>query len=232
MKTKNLWDSFTYAIIGFLRALTKERNMKIHLTLAIIICLFAALIGFNRVEMAILLVLVGFVLCAELFNTAIEDLVDIVLPFEDKRAAAIKNTSAGAVLVTATVATLAGYLLFFDRVAELYPDLIQRTIVAPAYALLLGLLIVIGLVILIKHLQIPFKLQGGMPSGHAAISFALATTVLFVSDNSLVIFLSFLLAGLVAQSRVEAKIHTIWEVVLGAIIGIVVVALTLLILTI
>ena len=63
-------------------------------------------------------------------------------------------------------------------------------------------------------------LRGGMPSGHSSISFAIATMISLIAKNESVILLSFILAIIVAQSRVDSKVHSVWEVIVGAIVGI------------
>ena len=62
--------------------------------------------------------------------------------------------------------------------------------------------------------------HGGMPSGHAGVAFSVATSVLFSDVGVLVIVLAWLLAAMVAQSRVLLGIHTFREIVAGAMIGI------------
>ena len=67
-------------------------------------------------------------------------------------------------------------------------------------------------------------LSGGLPSGHAALAFAAWTAMTFVvagqPQGILVSFLAFIMAVLVAQTRVETGIHSLLEVVLGALLGI------------
>jgi len=62
-------------------------------------------------------------------------------------------------------------------------------------------------------------IQGGMPSGHSALAFAVLGIVLEITDNLALRFLTLFLAILVAQSRVKNKIHTISEVFFGAVVG-------------
>ncbi len=69
------------------------------------------------------------------------------------------------------------------------------------------------------------SLSGGMPSGHAALAFATATAITFVSNHILVASLAFLLALLVSQSRVEGKIHSFLEVAAGALMGVIITVL-------
>ena len=85
----------------------------------------------------------------------------------------------------------------------------------------IALILVFGASILGKlafHKGTP--LRGGMPSGHAAIAFAIWTIIAFFTNNSIVIMLSFFMAFLIARHRVKDAIHTVWEVVAGAILGI------------
>ncbi|HSQ34301.1 MAG TPA: phosphatase PAP2 family protein, partial [Peptostreptococcaceae bacterium] len=65
-------------------------------------------------------------------------------------------------------------------------------------------------------------LQGGMPSGHAALAFAIATAVTFITEKVVASTLTYIMAVLVAQSLIEGKIHTFWETVAGALLGVLV----------
>ena len=98
------------------------------------------------------------------------------------------------------------------------------------YATFISIFVVVFLVVWGKAL---FKkkghkssaFRGGALSGHAAVAFSLWTVVLFTQDNVFVVTVSFLLAALVAQSRLRAKIHSFWEVLAGALVGALVTAL-------
>ncbi len=62
-------------------------------------------------------------------------------------------------------------------------------------------------------------LHGGMPSGHAGVAFSIATSVAFAEAGLLLIVLAWLLAGLVAQSRVLLGVHNFKEIVAGSLLG-------------
>ena len=62
-----------------------------------------------------------------------------------------------------------------------------------------------------------------MPSGHAAVASGLATAIFFLTESGASVVLAFVLALLVAQSRVEGGIHSVLEVVLGSMLGVLVV---------
>jgi diacylglycerol kinase (ATP) len=62
-------------------------------------------------------------------------------------------------------------------------------------------------------------LQGGLVSGHAAYGFFFAVSTMFLTDSVVTVALAILLASIIAQSRWEAKIHTVFELTLGAGVG-------------
>ena len=64
--------------------------------------------------------------------------------------------------------------------------------------------------------------QGGAVSGHAAVAFCVATIVAFLAQNMLVTTMTYGLALLVGESRIEGKIHSFMEVMLGSILGLLV----------
>ena len=88
----------------------------------------------------------------------------------------------------------------------------------PVIALVLTLIVVIA----IKAITgTGTPLRGGLPSGHAALAFGCWAAITFiVTDHRVVIsFVALIMALLVSQTRVEAEIHTPYEVVAGAVIG-------------
>ncbi len=84
----------------------------------------------------------------------------------------------------------------------------------------IGGLVLLVLVTIIKVLSSRGKLlKGGLVSGHAAAGFFLAATVLYLSKNALAAIVAVMMALLIAQSRVEAKIHSVQEVITGALLA-------------
>lgn len=206
-----------------LHALRHERNMRIHVATALLVFLLGLSVGLTRVELALLTVLLAFVICLELVNTAVEAVVDLISPERHPLAAVAKNVAAGAVFVAASIAVIVGYLLFFERLTNLHPDFLARTVMTPLYVPLVGISVIVIMVLAMKAFSTPFRLQGGMPSGHAAVASGLATAIFFLSESGAPVVLAFALALLVAQSRVEGRIHSVLEVVLGSVLGVLVV---------
>ena len=86
--------------------------------------------------------------------------------------------------------------------------------------LIFGALLVMVFVIIGKGLgQRGRVLQGGRVSGHAAYGFFFATSMMFVTDNAIVVAICILLAAMIAQSRYEAKFHSAFELAAGALVG-------------
>ncbi|MEG2189568.1 MAG: diacylglycerol kinase family protein, partial [Christensenella sp.] len=106
---KSLINSFNHAINGFLQSFKMERNMKIHVALAVVVTVTAILTQVTRFEMIALVLVIAFVFFAELFNTAIEATVDIASNGKYNELARLaKDVAAGAVLVAAACALSVG----------------------------------------------------------------------------------------------------------------------------
>lgn len=96
---------------GIILALRTEPHMRFHLTSAIIVTTTALLAGLNRYEWIALVLAMAIVIAAELLNTAIENVVDLVSPERHPLAKAAKDTAAGSVLVAAIAAAIIGLLV-------------------------------------------------------------------------------------------------------------------------
>ena len=97
----SLLTSFNFAFDGIVHALRTERNMWIHFGIAALVLVAALFFALTRLEVIALLVAISFVVIAEMFNTAIEHVVDLVTDEDDPRARIAKDVAAGAVLVAA-----------------------------------------------------------------------------------------------------------------------------------
>ena len=109
--------SFSYAFNGWCTAL-KERNFKIHLFVAAFVISASIFFQISVVEWLVVFILIGAVIAAELFNTAIEDICDLItaklkLQYSDTTAA--RDIAAGAVLIIASVAALVRLIIFVPK---------------------------------------------------------------------------------------------------------------------
>ena len=228
-KHPKLGASFNHAINGFLHSFKMERNMRYHVIASIVVILAALLTHVTRYEMIALALVISFVFFAELFNTAIEALVDLVVHREyNETAKTVKDVSAGAVFVAAMCALVVGYLVFFRKVYSMAWETVNSLTNLPAYITFAALLLVFLGVIIMKSRFIKrggTYVQGGMPSGHTAFAFSLFTAIAFVSANPVATTFAAVLAMLVAESRIETRVHNFSEVVMGALLGVVITVL-------
>jgi diacylglycerol kinase (ATP) len=215
-----LWSSFHYAFSGILYATRTQPNMRIHLILGGAVLLATLYLRLQRVYVVCVVVLVAFVIALELLNTAIESVVDLMTVAHHPLAKIAKDTAAGAVLVATLAAVVVGYLVFYEGITANGNRVYTAVAQAPPNLVLVSLAIVVIATIFAKaYFGRGSPLQGGAVSGHAALGFAGATLIALLAASPLVALIAFFLAFLISQSRVEAGIHSAFEVFLGAVLG-------------
>ncbi len=217
-------ESFNFAFEGIIHVLRTQRNMRIHFLLAVVVLIAALVTGVNKFELISLLIVIAFVLIAEMVNTAIEGAIDVATTSFDPMAKLTKDIAAGAVLIATVVAVAVGYLVFADRLRDPSLRILDGLREAPFEVTLIALVLTVMLVIAAKaYTGRGTPLRGGLPSGHAAVAFGgwVAVTTL-IGDGRywfLISTVTFIMALLVAQTRIEAGIHSLFEVFLGGLLG-------------
>lgn len=221
MKIKKFTDSFNHAIEGIVYTIKTQRNMKIHMVIAVLVLLLSLFFDLTKVELLILFITIALVIVLEMINTAIEATIDVLANYYHPLAKIAKNVAAGAVLVAAVNAIVVGYLLFLDNLRPLTRSVLWKIKQSDTTVFFIALILVVIITIVIKALYGEgTPLKGGMPSGHSAIAFSSATAIAFLTQDILIITLCYFLAFLVAQSRVDAKIHSLYETIVGGLFGI------------
>lgn len=104
--------SFGYAWKGIQSCVGKEQNLSFHLIAAMEVIIAGIVLGITRTEWIMVVMCIGTVIAAELFNTAIEKLVDLVSPERHPVAGQVKDIAAGAVLICAVAAAIIGLIIF------------------------------------------------------------------------------------------------------------------------
>jgi diacylglycerol kinase (ATP) len=194
--------------------------MRTHFIAALVVLLAALFLRVSALEFALLALSILFVLFAELINTAVEALVDLVSPDFHPLAKIAKDTAAGAVLVAACGAGIMGYLILAKYILPLYGKALAMFGTQSDLGTVVAVLVVTIVVIMIKTLSGKGSpLHGGIPSGHAAVAFSIATAVSLNTADPLISLLCFALATMVSHSRLLMRIHTMREVVLGSLVG-------------
>ncbi|MFZ5989014.1 MAG: diacylglycerol kinase [Bacillota bacterium] len=220
MKNRNLIDSFNNAINGIVHAIKTERNMKIHIAIALTLFVMSLFFDMTKTEFMIICLTVGMVIICELFNTSIEAVVDLIESGYNPKVKFIKDVAAGAVLVSAFFSVIIGYFIFFERVSTGLETGVERIRQYPMHVTVIALIITIAVVLVLKAFSRKgTPLRGGMPSGHAAIASSITTAIALWSINIKITILCSFLTLLVIQSRLEAKIHSFIEVFMGTVLG-------------
>lgn len=203
--------------------------MRNHFIFAIVVLLASLFLRVTPLEFALLSLSILFVLFAELVNTAIEAVVDLVSPEFNQLAKVAKDTAAGAVMMAAIGSAIIGYLILAKYVFPLYAKVLDMFGSTSDIGTMVSVLVVIIIVIFLKSVfGKGTPLQGGTPSGHAAIAFSIATSVTLNTHDPLISLLTFALALMVSHSRLLMRIHTTREVVFGAFTGAIITVIVLL----
>ena len=217
-------NSLNYAFEGVIYVVRTQRNMRIHFAAALAVLILGVAVGVSRFEMLALMLAVTLVLVAEMINTALEQAIDVATSSFDPVARAAKDVAAGAVLVASVAAAFIGYLVFAERLRHPTQRAINSVRNSPVHITVIAVAVVILIVIISKaYFGTGTPLRGGLPSGHAAVAFGGWAAITFVTQSYgnqvLVSTLTFIMALLVAQSRVESGVHTTMEVVYGGVLG-------------
>ena len=115
---KRLIKSFKYAIEGIIYAFKYEQNIIVHTLVMILVIILGIALKLSYFEWLICLVLIGLVLMAEFFNTAMEYIVDLASPKVHPLAKAAKDTAAAGVLVMAILSAIAGGIIFIPKLID------------------------------------------------------------------------------------------------------------------
>jgi diacylglycerol kinase (ATP) len=217
-------NSFNHAYRGLVYAVRTQRNVRFHVVAAAAVLVISLLVGVSKLELAILILAIMAVFVAEIFNTALEFAIDLVTREYHPLAKLAKDVSAGAVLVTSMAALAVGYLILADDLGPFSVETLERVRRWPGHLTLVALVLISIAVLLGKALtRAPNSFLGGMPSGHAAVAFAGWVAASFVATEGrfagLISLITLLMALLVCQSRIEAGVHTPYQIVAGAILG-------------
>lgn len=112
--------SFRYAWQGIKCCVGKEQNLSFHLIAAAAVVIAGFCFGITQTEWLIIILCIEMVIAAELFNTAIEKLVDRVSPERNPIAGQVKDIAAGAVLVCAAAAAIIGLIIFIPYLTRFF----------------------------------------------------------------------------------------------------------------
>ena len=220
MKPTRFIDSVNCAIEGIIYTARTQKHMRRHFMAAVVLLVAVLFLRVSPLEFTLLTVSVSFVLFAELMNTAVEAVVDLVSPGFHPLAKIAKDVAAGGVLVAAIGAAVMGYLILSRYIFPVYKEVLDVIGTPTEMGTVISLLLVVIVVVILKAVsKRGTPLEGGLPSGHAAVAFAIATIVSLNTHDPITSILTITLAVMVSHSRLLLNIHSMREVVLGAVTG-------------
>ena len=109
-------NSFRFAIKGVITFFQQEHNAWIHLVATLAVLLGSVYFSITGFELIALIIVTGLVWIAEMFNTVIEHIMDLISPEYHQKVAFIKDLSAAAVLVSAILAAVTGLIVFLPKI--------------------------------------------------------------------------------------------------------------------
>lgn len=113
-----LIQSFRHALAGVFFSIAHNQNLRIHLVVAVLVIIFSILFHVNSFEKGILGIMILLVIVAEMINTAIEQMVDLISTEHKKEAKIAKDVAAGMVLLTAVGSIIVGALIFAPYILQ------------------------------------------------------------------------------------------------------------------
>ena len=225
MTRRSIIDSFHHAFEGLYHVFKAKPSMRVQSIAAVLVLLAAWGFGVNHIELLVLLTAIVAVIAAQTFSTAIKEVIDLRGPDNSDAAHMIKDVAGAGVLICGIFAMLVGVMVFamsesFMGLFQLPPELPDRPVLGPLQVVLVGLLLLAVIVVWVKRATgWRSFLTGGMISGHSALGFLVAASIALVTQDTSIAALALALALLLAQSRLQANIHKLSEVAIGALVG-------------
>ncbi len=221
MSLRRLLDSFNYAVAGIVHSLRTQRNMRIHICAALLVLFAALFLKLTSYDLLLLFFAITLVIMAEMFNTSIETVVDLNTREIHPLARVAKNVAAGAVLIATLNSLVVAYIVIYPHLEDFSFSISPKIKDAPLSITLAAFILVIVLVGMGKaNSGKGIFVKGGLPSGHTAVAFAGVTAIVLLTGNALVATVAVVMALLVAHSRLDTGVHTLFEVIMGASLGI------------
>ena len=228
---RTLANSFHDAFAGLYHVFDTQPNMRLHTIIVALVLLGAWGVGVTPTQLLHLLLPMVLVLICESFNTAFEEILDLQVDTYNEQVRIIKDVAASAVLISSIYAVVAGVIVFatnehFLAIFTMPPALPARPVMGPLQIVTIGVLLLTVAIAWVKRASGERKfITWGFASGYTAVGFLLAGSVAAISGSVVLAALGLALALLLAQSRLQNEIHSLSEVALGALIGIVTVVI-------
>ena len=149
-KNKTFFTAMRHALDGVIRAFKTERNLRIDYIIGLFVLLCSLFFDFSKTEFACLCLTIGFVIFAEMINSTVEYIVDLITDKYDDRAKAAKDIAAGGVLISSIVAVIVAFFLFADKLTMATTSVISTIFSSNLYILFTIIFAVVILAVILK----------------------------------------------------------------------------------
>ncbi|PIR80294.1 MAG: diacylglycerol kinase [Candidatus Levybacteria bacterium CG10_big_fil_rev_8_21_14_0_10_35_13] len=112
LNPEKLLKSFRHAFTGIVIAFSENQNLFVHALIATAVVSAGILLDFTQTDLIIVLVMIVLVFSAEMINTAIEEVVNLLVKEHRTEAKIAKDVSAGMVLFVSILAIIVGLVIF------------------------------------------------------------------------------------------------------------------------
>src|SRR5699024_4885241 len=198
-----------------------QRNMRIHFLAALGVLLLSLYLPLSKLEVLLLFVCILLVLVAELFNTAVEAVIDMITDEFHPLAKVAKDVAAGAVMLSAGMAVVVGVSIFYPYLDILSLQVFEQAPHPPNVGLAALIAFHFFLTLSLKGLVNRLGRPDWEPSMTTSLASLIAASLLIMTANLLIAILVLLLTGLLVGTRLRIKTRK-RPVILGTILGIVV----------
>lgn len=222
-KNKTFFSATKNALNGIIHAFKTERNLRIDYLIGALVFFVSLFFDFTKVELICLVITIGFVIFAEMINSTVEYIVNLVKTEYDLNAKAAKDIAAGGVLIASIIAVIVAYLLFIDKIRQASTALLTAVLSSKMHMMVTILFVVTILVVILKGVFTKDKSQNyvkAFPSARVTVSFALSTYLFVITQNLLIGGVAFVLSFIVSSIKRENDKTTIIQIVLSALLGI------------
>lgn len=222
-KNKTFFSATKNALNGIIHAFKTEKNLRLDYLIGALVFFVSLFFDFTKVELICLVITIGFVIFAEMINSTVEYIVNLVKTEYDLNAKAAKDIAAGGVLIASAISVIVAYLLFVDKIRQASTALLTAVLSSKAHMLVTILFITTILVVILKGSLSKDKDNNyvkSFPSARVTISFALSTYLFVITKNLLVGGVAFALSFMVSSIKRENDKTTMMQIVLSALLGI------------
>ncbi|WP_044642383.1 diacylglycerol kinase family protein [Risungbinella massiliensis] len=215
-------QSFRFALDGLKYTVVSQRNMRIHFLVSLAVLLVSLYLPISKIEVLLLFVTITLVLFAELINTAVEAVVDMVTKEYHPLAKIAKDVAAGAVLLTAGLAVMVGVSIFYPYLNLLFSSVLSPAFYSPDVKIAAIIFLAFLFTLMLKALCQRTGMTKWEPSMTTSLSLCTAIILIWVIWNLQVTFLVILLLFLFLSNRLrrpDERVSAYVGVIIGSVIA-------------